>query len=72
MWREVRKVAEGIYVGTVVKHKANLTGGKLVVMQGQDTGHGYIEYECRWYNDKTGSYESGKFYDIELIGEKKD
>ena len=63
-------MAEEINVGSLVKHKANDMGASLVVLQKEDSGHGYFEYECRWYNSKSGSYESGKFYSSELIGKK--
>ena len=59
-------MAEEIKVGRLVWHRANKPGGLLVVIRKKDTGHGYIEYECRWYNSRSGSYELGKFYDYEL------
>lgn len=64
-------MAEEIRAGNLVRHKANL-GGILVVVQVKDSGHGWMEYTCRWYNDKSGSYELEKFYDSELIAVKKD
>ena len=63
-------MAEEINVGRLVKHRANQIGSPLVVIRKEDTGHGYIEYECRWYNSRSGSYELGKFYSSELIGVK--
>ncbi len=59
-------MAEEINVGRLVRHRANKLGSLLVVIRKEDTGHGYIEYECRWYNSRSGSYELGKFYDYEL------
>lgn len=59
-------MAEEINVGRLVRHRANKLGSPLVVIRKEDTGHGNIEYECRWYNSRSGSYELGKFYDYEL------
>ena len=59
-------MAQEINVGRLVRHRANKLGGLLVVIRKEDTGHGYIEYECRWYNSRSGSYELGKFCDYEL------
>jgi len=61
------RVAEEIHVGNKVRHKANQMGGILIVIREKDSGHGWMEYTCRWYNDKSGSYELGKFYNSELI-----
>jgi len=63
-------VAQEINVGRLVRHKANRLGTPLVVIRKEDTGHGYVEYECRWYNSRSGSYELGKFYNSELEGVK--
>ena len=59
-------MAEEIKVGRLVRHRASKFGGLLVVIQEKDTEHGNIEYECRWYNSRSGSYELGKFYSYEL------
>ena len=67
MVKGVIRVAEEINVGSLVRHRANQAGSLLVVIRKEDTGHGYIEYECRWYNSRSGSYELGKFYNSELI-----
>ncbi len=66
----VIRVAGEINVGGLVRHRANPIGGVLVVIRKKDTGHGYIEYDCRWYNSRSGSYELGKFYNSELVGVK--
>jgi len=62
-------VAEEINVGSLVRHKAN-EGGEPLVVTSKKTEHGYIVYECRWYNGKSGSYELERFYNSELIAEE--
>ena len=56
---------EEIGVGNLVKHRANRASDPLVVVSRKEE-HGYVVYECRWYNRISGSYELGKFYSSEL------
>ena len=55
-----------VQVGDVVKHKLSETPDLVVFAK--RTEHGYIVYECRWYNEKTGSFDSDEFYASELRG----
>ena len=52
-----------IGVGSMVDHKA---GGPSMVVISESAEHGYIKYECRWYNEKSGSFECQVFYNSEL------
>ena len=54
-----------IEVGRIVKHKSGY-GPPMVVLSKRDSEHGYLEYECRWYNEKSGSFECQTFYNSEL------
>lgn len=53
-----------IGVGSMVKHKSGF--GPPMVVLSEEPKHGYIEYECRWYNEKSGSFERQVFYSSEL------
>jgi len=53
-----------IGVGSLVKHKVGYGPPMVVISKVME--HGYIKYGCRWYNEKSGSFECEEFYNSEL------
>ena len=58
-----------IGVGSLVKHKVLLSPRMVVISK--VTEHGYIKYECRWWNVKSGTFECEEFYNSELEMQRK-
>ena len=58
-------MGEEIGVGSRVMHRSN-NGPVMVVIKKIDSEHGYLMYECRWYNEKSGSFECGEFDNLEV------